>query len=137
MQTGRALLSVVTLGFVNPPPTATATADNDSLIAGKGAKEALGRGKQVFEFLEGAVVFAVSRMWYDLVASYILEFHKQPYCETSFDPENCASEASSSEQWIFAALVIPVAGLIKHLSESTGLVDLGGMCINAVARARH
>ena len=39
----------------------------------------------------------------------------------------CAPEASSSAQFIYAAIAVPVAGLLKHLAESSGLTERPGM----------
>ena len=78
-------------------------------------------------FLEGAAVFALTRMWSDLLTSYVARLHPVPFCDTDFDPEPCADEASSNALFTYALILMPVAALLKHLAESTGLVKRPGM----------
>jgi hypothetical protein len=86
-----------------------------------------GKAKLVAAFLEGAAVFALSRMWSDMISSYVLGLHAEPFCETEYNPNACVSEAPYAKQFIFALIIVPIAGLIKHLCEDTGLVNLPGM----------
>ena len=82
--------------------------------------------KIVADFLEGAAVFVLSRMWSDLLSAYLFGMHAIPYCG-GFVATLCATEASSSEQFLYAAYAVPVAWLLKHLAESSGLTSLPGM----------
>ena len=82
--------------------------------------------KTVVDFLESAAVFALSRMWSDLISAFIFGLHAIPYCG-GFVATACAPEASSSAQFIYAAIAVPVAGLLKHLAESSGLTERPGM----------
>jgi len=82
--------------------------------------------KIVFDFLESAAVFSLSKMWSDLISAFIFGLHAIPYCG-GFVATVCTPDAPSSAQFIYALCAAPVAGLLKHLSESTGLVDLPGM----------
>lgn len=74
--------------------------------------------KTVINFLEGAAVFALSRMWSDLISAFVFGLHPIPYCG-GFVATECVSDAPSSTQFIYALCTIPVAGLIKHLVESS------------------
>ena len=113
-----------------PPTTSLLVA----LLTCKGerAKELLvyklehGGVKTVVDFLESAAVFALSKMWWDLISAFIFHLHAVPYCG-GFVATECYEEASASTQFIYAALSIPVAGLLKHLAESSGLTERPGM----------
>jgi hypothetical protein len=85
--------------------------------------------KVVADFLESAAEFVLSRMWSDLITVFVFGLHAIPYCE-SFVMASCASEAPSSKQFVFAAILVPIAGLVQHIVESTGLTKLPGMWDN-------
>ena len=82
--------------------------------------------KLVADFLEGAAVFVLSRMWSDLISAFLFGLHAIPYCG-GFVATACAVEASSYDQFIYAACAVPVAGFIKNLVETTGITRLPGM----------
>jgi hypothetical protein len=82
-------------------------------------------------FVENAVIFVLSRMWSDLIATFVIGLHPIPYCSpitggAGFLAAACTPEADSRDQFIYAAWLIPVCGLIKHLVESTGLTKIQG-----------
>ena len=52
-------------------------------------------------FVEGAAVFAISRMWSDLVASFVFGLHAIPFCG-GFLETSCTAEASASTQFLYA-----------------------------------
>jgi len=82
--------------------------------------------KTVIDFLESAAVFALSRMWSDLISAFIFELHAIPYCG-GYAATECTPEAPSSAQFVYALCAVPIAGLLKHLAESSGLTSLPGM----------
>ena len=82
--------------------------------------------KTVAGFLEGAAVFTISRMWADLISAFVLHLSSVPYCG-GFVAEECSGTAPSSALFLYAVCTLPIAGLCKHLVESTGLTKLPGM----------
>ena len=68
-------------------------------------------------FVEGAAVFAISRMWSDLVASFVFGLHAIPFCG-GFLETSCTAEASASTQFLYALGCVPLASLVKHLAET-------------------
>lgn len=72
----------------------------------------------VASFVDGAAVFAVSRMWSDLVGAFLFELHPLPFCGDSFLRRPCAPDAPSRAQFLYAVALVPLAGLGKHLAES-------------------
>jgi len=81
----------------------------------------------VASFLEGAALFGLSRMWYDLIAAYMLELQPVPFCGTAYHTDPCHPPADALSQTIFALVAIVVTGLLKHLAEYYKLSRLGGM----------
>lgn len=65
-------------------------------------------------------------MWSDLISIFILGYHPIPYCGGFIETE-CYAEASSTKQFIYALCALPIAGLLKHLAESSGLTRRKGM----------
>ena len=72
-------------------------------------------------------------MWSDLISVFILGYHAITYCG-GYIATACTEEASASSQLIYAAAAIPIAGLLKHLAEDSGLTKRAGMYGNAAAR---
>ena len=91
----------------------------------------LGNGglKTVVDFIESAAVFALSKMWWDLLSAFVFGLHSVPYCTTEehdgFVATECYGDASANTQFLYALATIPITGLIKHLAESSGLTALG------------
>ena len=81
----------------------------------------------VANFLEGAAVFGLSRMWYDLIAAYLLGLQPVPFCGTAYHETACTSPAAAYPQSIFTIVVIVVTGLMKHLAEHYKIAEWGGM----------
>jgi hypothetical protein len=82
--------------------------------------------KTVCDFLEGAAVFVLSRMWSDLISVFIFGLHAIPYCN-GFVHAQCSPEAPAKHQFIYVVCTLPVAGLLKNIVEVTKLVELPGM----------
>ena len=81
--------------------------------------------KPIANFVEGATVFALSKMWSDAVATFGLGLHPIPHCGGFLDVE-CTPEGSATDLFLYAAACMPVGGLLKHLVESTGLTAYPG-----------
>ena len=71
----------------------------------------------VGSFVEGASVFAISRMWSDLVAAFVFGLHAIPFCGGFLDTP-CTPTAPSDRLFLYAIGCVPLAALAKHLSES-------------------
>ena len=70
----------------------------------------------IASFIDGASVFAVSRMWSDLIGIFAFGLHAVPFCG-GFLEDPCTPDASAKAQFVYALGCVPVAGLLKHLSE--------------------
>merc|ERR1719482_1462824 len=68
--------------------------------------------KTVAGFLEGAAVFAISRMWADMISAFLLHLSSVPYCG-GFIKEACTGTAASGAMFVYALCTLPVAGLLK------------------------
>ena len=70
----------------------------------------------VANFIEGASVFAVSRLWSDLIAAFGFGLQPIPYCG-SFLEAPCTPTAPSGDLFLYALGCVPAAALAKHLAE--------------------
>ena len=82
--------------------------------------------KAVSDFIEGATVFTISRMWSDVITSMVLRLHEIPYCG-DFMATACVAEAPARSQFMFANIMALVAGTCKYLSDGSGLSARAGM----------
>ena len=73
--------------------------------------------ESINQFAEGAVVFVMSRQWFDAISGTWWKLHPTPYCG-DFLATPCSPEATAQTQFLFAAALVPIFGLIKHLLES-------------------
>ena len=71
----------------------------------------------IASFIDGASVFAVSRMWSDLIAAFAFNLHSVPFCG-GFLETPCTADAAASAQFVYAMGCVPIAALVKHLSET-------------------
>ena len=62
----------------------------------------------------------------DLISAFLFGLHAIPYCG-GYVATECATEASAFSQLMFTLALLPFAGLLKHLAESTKLTERPGM----------
>jgi len=84
----------------------------------------------IARFFEDAAIFVLSRLWFDTISSYCLGLRPITYCSS---PEaaglleaECVSLAPAWRQYVFALVALPIAGLLKHLVEWSGLTKKRG-----------
>ena len=73
----------------------------------------------VGNFINGTLLYVLSRQWQDLLATNVFHLHPLPFCDTR--PVNtsrlpCTPEASSGAQLRFAAGLLCVAAVVQHVS---------------------
>lgn len=84
----------------------------------------------VATFIDATFTFALSRMWADLLATFLFGLHPIPFCDS---PElratsvMCTPEAGSSWQFAYAFCLVPVAALAKHTSEQERFKHIPGV----------
>ena len=79
----------------------------------------------IARFFEDAAVFVLSRMWFDVLAGYLLRLHAVSYCG-DFLATECVPEASAWVQLLFALAIVPLTAMLKHLVEYFGITDRPG-----------
>ena len=62
-------------------------------------------------FIDGTILFILSREWHDIIAINILRLHPLPFCAEDASRLPCTTEAPANQQAIFAASVL-VASLV-------------------------
>eukprot|EP00965_Chrysotila_dentata_P080733 2663825-Pleurochrysis_carterae.AAC.1 len=96
-------------------------------------------------FLDGIVVYVLSREWKDLLSVYVLQLQPRPHCSgvvgrtilgwayaPSFKGPKCSPAASAFHQAAFACGFFAVAALSRRAAEIAGLVTavrMAGMCV--------
>lgn len=65
----------------------------------------------VAAFLDGALLYALSKMWADLLSIYVLPLQPEPYCELEVN-DPCRPYAPASEQWGYAIFLLFVATMV-------------------------
>ena len=66
-------------------------------------------------FLEGTAVYALSKQWEDLLATYLLRLHAAPYCGVEL--LECSAEASAARQFRYVAALLASTALLQTWSE--------------------
>ena len=70
-------------------------------------------------FINGTLLYVLSRQWQDLLAVNVLHLHPLPFCDTAHANSSqlpCTPEAPSGVQFIFAASLLCVAAVVQHIS---------------------
>ena len=75
-------------------------------------------------FANVAAIYALSRMWSDGIAAFVLGLHHTPFCEAAAGM--CATDASAGVQLAYALLLTPAVAYAKHLSHDPRFVHLPG-----------
>lgn len=69
----------------------------------------------VLRFVDGVVLYVLSREWHDLIATNIFLLHPLPYCDAPDSKLPCTREASSGAQLCFALAMLLGAVLVYLL----------------------
>jgi hypothetical protein len=64
----------------------------------------------IFTFVDGTVVYLLSKQWTDLLSIYIFRLHKIPFCQA---PDDCGTEAPTWQLLLFALGMLGAAGLVR------------------------
>lgn len=71
----------------------------------------------VSNFLDGVILYVLSREWHDAFATNFLHLHPLPYCSEDGSELPCTMEATSSEQLHFAAAMLLGASVLQRVAE--------------------
>lgn len=103
------------LGSRTPPPPLSPPTRGGAAAAA--APPSAPNWPAVASFVEGASVFAISRMWSDLLAAFLFQLQPMPFCGGFLDTP-CTPTAPSGQLFAYALGCVPLAALAKHLAES-------------------
>lgn len=98
-------------------PTSALSTSSAAPLAEGGSSVKRTNWSAIASFIDGASIFAVSYMWSDLIASFAFSLHAIPFCGGFLD-DPCTDEAPAAAQFLYALACVPVAALVKHLSET-------------------
>jgi len=70
----------------------------------------------VSEFLDGVLLFVLSKEWYDTFATHILKLQPLPYCSEDDSELPCTLEASAASQLSFAVAMLIAAWVVVRLA---------------------
>ena len=97
------------------------------IVGEKLANAAQNEVKAVTDFVDGAVLFVLSKSFSDLIGAFIFGLYPIPFCG-DFTGVACTAEADSTSQFYYAGGLLLFAALLKHLAESsTRLQSLPGI----------
>jgi len=74
----------------------------------------------VSEFLDGVMLYVLSKEWYDTFATHLLQLHPLPYCSEDDSELPCTLEASAASQLSFAVVMLLGATVLVRLTECFG-----------------
>ena len=78
----------------------------------------------VGSFVDGTLAYTLSKIWYDLISTYILGLHPEPFCELD---DSCTPEASASLKFRFALALLPLLALLKLSSAQSFWTHVPGI----------
>jgi hypothetical protein len=76
--------------------------------------------KPIAAFLEGTIVYTVSKQWDDLLSIYVFGLHQRPYCGDDDDAHahhHCHPEGSSSAQFAYSATLLLLTSALQAWAE--------------------
>ena len=74
----------------------------------------------VSEFLDGVMLYVLSKEWYDAFATHLLKLHPLPYCSEDDSKLPCTLEASAAAQLRFAFAMLLGASALLRLADCFG-----------------
>ena len=94
----------------------------------------------VSEFVDGVMLYVLSKEWYDAFATHMLKLHPLPYCSEDDSELPCTLEASAASQLYFAVAMLLGASVLVRLAgwfdcaEGSGrslsiVPPMAGMCV--------
>ena len=86
----------------------------------------------VSEFVDGVMLYVLSKEWYDAFATHMLKLHPLPYCSEDDSQLPCTLEASASSQLCFAVTMLLGASVLVRLADWFDESTSGGRSLSIV-----
>ena len=86
----------------------------------------------VSEFIDGVMLYVLSKEWYDAFATHMLKLHPLPYCSEDDSQLPCTLEASASSQLCFAVTMLLGASVLVRLADWFDESTSGGRSLSIV-----
>jgi hypothetical protein len=89
----------------------------------------------VSEFIDGVMLYVLSKEWYDAFATHIFKLHPLPYCSEDDSELPCTLEASAASQLCFAVAMLLGASVLVRLAgwfDESACAEGGGRSLSIV-----